>query len=229
MSFPKPNLFLSLLSLCVVASFGDVCLADTIQGQASFNETQIVDGDDGVFSTVSIAESGIIQDVSVTIENINHTSVGDLVAELRFLGNGGPSGPGGNPAYLFFRPNVDDSGLLGSRSNLDGSYTFTTNGNDSSFWTESSIPDDEVVNNQIDYFASDADGNFHDLAGPDFFEGFDAQGDWQLVIRDENAFGLNEGSVEGWSIEFHVNAIPEPSTAVFLMCAASTALLKRRR
>lgn len=185
-----------------------------VMGQGVFESPAILDNGGDVVSTINITDAGFIQDIRVTILGIQHTNVGDLVAELRYLGPGGPSGPGGQPAYLFFRPNVDMTNTLGSRGNLDGNYTFTTDPSDANFWSETAIPDDETVNDELDYFASDINGDFHDLSGPNFFGGFNTVGEWQLVIRDDNSFGLNEGSVEGWNIKFVVTPIPEPSAAL---------------
>ena len=143
----------------------------------------------------------------------------------------GPSGPGGEPAYLFFRPNVDEVDVIGSRGNLNGSYTFTDDPADADFWSESAIPDDMDIPDTTPFFASDVDGLYHDLGGPGFFDGINVQGDWQLIITDANT-GVNEnndGTVRSWTVEFHVTPIPEPGSAAMIGLAAVVALSRRRK
>lgn len=219
----------STLMLCLglAASFAQ---ADSIIGDGVFSNTELSDANPEVMSTITITDSGFIKNISVTINDIQHTNTGDLIAELRFLGPGGPSGPGGLPAYLFFRPNVDAIDTVGSRGNLNGNYTFTDDPTDNDFWLESAIPDDQDVPSQEPYFASDMFGIYHDIGGPDFFDGFNARGDWQLIITDANT-GINEnndGTVQGWTIEFHVIPIPEPGGAV-IMPLMALVLSRRRR
>ena len=217
--------------VCSVLSVS-FCHADIIEGSGIFSNSELSDANNEVMSTITITDSGIIRNISVTINNIEHSNTGDLIAELRFLGPGGPSGPGGLPAYLFFRPNVDDVDLVGSRGNLNGDYTFTDNETDADFWSESAIPDDEDVPDNVPYAASDQFGVPHDLGGPNFFEGFNVEGEWQLVITDANtgANENNDGTVDGWTIEFHVDAIPEPGfTAIFATLSMIAAGYRRRK
>lgn len=219
----KFSIFHFAVLVAASLTFVNVSIADEVIASNSFDDGAIVDGSDGVFSTVTIQEQGIIEDISVTINGIEHSAVGDLIAELRFLGDGGPS----EPAYLFFRPNALN-GTLGSRSNLSGDYTFTSDPDDANFWSESAIPDDETVPSDLPFFQSDENGDFHDLGGPEFFEGFNSAGQWQLAIIDAEDFGNNEGTVEGFTLQFHVSAIPEPaSTGIF--AAALLMMVRRRR
>lgn len=209
--------FVLAMNACVVQA--DV----TVSGSGTFGTTAITDANNEVFSTVSIAESRTITDISVTIEGLEHSNAGDLIAELRFLGPGGPA----NPAFLFFRPNVDGTGTLGSLSNLNGDYTFTSDPSDSDFWAESSIPDDETVSDSEDFFFSDPGGDFNDLSSSEFFGGLSTQGEWQLVITDGNSFGNNEGSVQGFTINFET--IPEPSTGLVLLGLGAFFGARRRK
>ncbi len=216
---------LSIPCTIAIALATSFCFADEIVESGTFDSPSLSDNGEAAVSTITIMDQGLIQDISVTINNLQHTSVGDLVAELRFVELGG--GGGGNPAYLFFRPNLEP-GTIGSRANVSGNYTFTTDEDDESFWSESAIPDDETVDTSLDYFASDENGEFHDLAGPQFFGAMNVQGLWQLYIRDVEDFGNNEGSVEGWTIQFHVTAIPEPSCGVLLIAILAFPALRRR-
>lgn len=210
------SIFVLMISVCAVE-------ADTVGGQQFFtNSGTITDVDNQIMSTISIAETGIITDISVTLEGVNHSEAGDLIAELRFLGAGGPT----EPAFIFFRPNVDGAPVQGSLASLNGNYTFTSDNTDADFWAESSLPDDESVPTNQEFFFSDEGGDFNDLSSSQFFGGQQVQGPWQLVITDANAFGNNEGSVQSWSIEFET--IPEPSTALVL-CGLGTLVAIRRR
>lgn len=207
--------------------------ADVIEATNLFANTELSDANTQVSNTITITDTGIIKSLSVTINNLEHTAAGDLIAELRFLGPGGPSGPGGEPAYLFFRPNVDDIDVNGSLSNLNGDYTFSDDPNGANFWTESAIPDDETVPDNLTYFASGENAEFNDLGGVGggFFGGFDVAGDWQLIVTDANT-GItenNDGTVGGWTIEFHVEPIPEPTTGAIVALVAGFAAMRRRR
>ena len=211
-----------LLATLLTLSFALSVNADLLTGQGTFDPPAIPEGG-SIFSTISIADAGILDDISITIQGLSHTNAGDVSAELRFTGDGGPDD--GNPAYVFFRPNFDGVGV-GSEANLGGNYTFTTNPQDNDFWAESSLPDDEQVPNQ-DYFFSDENGDFHDLSSEEFFGGVNPTGEWQLVITDNNAFGNNLGSVQGW--ELNITTIPEPASAAIIVSLASAAMIRRRR
>lgn len=222
----------ALLS-CLVLTCG-IASADVIEGTTIFETTELSDDNNQVSSIINITDTGIVKNISVTINNLEHTSAGDLVAELRFLGPGGPSGPSGEPAYLFFRPNVDGLPIEGSDSNLNGDYTFTDNPDDANFWLEAAATNDmETISDQQAYFASDIGGNFNDIGGVGggFFGGFNVAGDWQLIITDANT-GINEnndGTVTGWTVEFHVQQVPEPATGAIVALAAGFAAMRRRR
>ena len=216
-------------AFCLLMLCAKPCFADDIWGAASFDNGNILDEPNNqVLSTITITEAGIIEDITVTIEGIEHTNVGDLIAELRFIGT-----MTAEPAYLFFRPNVDGADIIGSRSNFGdglggrGTYSFGSSGAD--LWQESAIGDSEDVPQQ-QYFTSDENGEFHDLGGPQFFEGFNTLGQWQLVITDDNSFGNNVGFVESWSIDFDVVAvIPEPATSTLFGIAIAMIAIRRRR
>ena len=120
------------IALCWLWSI-NVVSADSIEGTGIFANGELSDNNPEVVSTITITDSGIIKNISVTINGFEHTNTGDLIAELRYLGPGGPSGPGGEPAYLFFRPNVDAGDLVGSQGDLEGNYTFTDDPNHADF------------------------------------------------------------------------------------------------
>ncbi|MEM9411348.1 MAG: hypothetical protein AAGA30_09560 [Planctomycetota bacterium] len=220
----------AVIALVCLLSITSESKCDVVSGSGTFANGSIVDDpmNNEVFSVISIAEAGLIEDISITITGLEHTNAGDLIAELRFLNQSTAE-----PAYLFFRSNVDTAGSLGSRANLDGNYTFTSNqvnGNPTgaNFWSESALPDDETVNDGVEYFTGDTNGDFHDLSGPAFFGGENTVGDWQLVITDANPFGNNEGSVVGWTIEFDTVAIPEPTVPVVWVVAVLGFVNRRR-
>ncbi len=217
----------SALSLFPVLTACPPAYADEIVGSGSFEQPEIMNGE-SVFSTITITQAGLIQDISITIQDIEHTAVGDLVAELRYLGDGSSDG-GVSPAYLFFRPNVGDSMLPGSLANLNGDYTFTTDPDDRRFWSETAVPDNVTVDSSLPFFTSDANGDFLDLAGEDFFGGQDTRGEWQLVVSDATLTGNNFGSVQGWTLRFDATVIPEPSVFLLLCLSCCPLAICRHR
>ena len=68
------TLALLLIFFCNQSLFGD-----NIVGEAGFDNGNILNapGENTVMSTISIMESGLIEDITVTIQGIEHTNVGD--------------------------------------------------------------------------------------------------------------------------------------------------------
>ena len=222
----------AILAVCI-----GFCLTAGTSAQIVATSTDLADntmipddgpGSDGIVSIINIMENEIIKDISVTVNDLQHSSLGDLTIELRYLGPVTTNNFGTAP--LLDRVGVEGTGLPGDKSNLDGNYSFTSNFGtdpDISFWSEAAnTPEDEVVNPDIDYFASDDTGNFFDIG--DFFAGNSTFGQWELRIADLNDLGNEIGSVDSFTINFESNAVPEPSTAAIL-CLAGLGLATRRR
>ena len=227
----------------IVLAGGIFCLALTVFADVTAtstdidNDTMIPDNgasSDGVVSIISILDVEIIQDVSFTIHDLKHSSLGDLVAQVRYVGTGTGNGGGNNPnsAPLFFRVGVEGTALPGDKSNLLGDYTFTSNflvDPDTSLWSEAAnTAEEDVVDPNINYYASDATGAFFDIKKHWF--GGTTSGDWELKLIDQNDFGSEIGSFDGWTINFDsTTAIPEPAGATAIFVGGIAILLRRRR
>ena len=221
-----------ILAICACVFATSTGFADvTVTSTDLDPDTAIPDdgpGTAGITSIVNIMEDEIIEDVCVHINGLEHTSLGDLTAEIRYLGgpNGGPS------AYvpLFDRVGVEGTGLPGDKSNLFGNYTFTSNfleDPDTSFWSEAAdTPEDVVVNAGNDYFASDDTGAFFDIGA--FFAGQSTAGQWEFRMRDLNDLGNEIGNVDSFTLELKTSVVPEPASAA-LLCLGGLALAVRRR
>jgi len=197
---------------------------------------------------ITVVENEIIQDVSVTIEGLNHTFAGDLVATLtRLDSNGLVVGPS---IDLFNRIQVANgpAGNPGDSSDFNGSYTFasfdpTNLANPSSIWSAADdFTQDEFIPNTIpgaqptfstfnqtignSYFASDEVETPLDFAS--VFGGQSTQGIWQVQISDQNI--ENVGSFTGVTINFDsVPVVPEPGSIGLLAAGALGFLVRRRR
>ena len=202
--------------------------------------------------TINVVDNEVIQDISVTIEGLQHTFAGDLVASLSRTDANGvltsiqlfdriqrANGPGGN---------------FGDSSNFDGNYTFSSfeadpanASNPASIWSEAdSIPTTDTIpvslasqltaNTFFDsipgsYFATDAIETPLSFAtnpnGTNRFAGQSTQGAWTFRIQDENL--NNVGSFTGVTINFQSTAIPEPGSVGLLIGAVGLVCLRRRK
>ena len=204
--------------------------------------------------TINVVENEIIQDVSVTIEGLEHTFAGDLVASLTRLNADGTPGPS---IQLFDRIQLANGppGNFGDSSNFSGNYTFSsiesdpTNAiNPASIWSAADdIPTTDVIPTsqpsqltaatfaetiQNSYFATDnvetplSFATFGD--GTNRFAGLSTAGTWIFQIQDQNA--QNEGSFTGVTINFQsAAAIPEPGSAGLLAVGAVGGFFYLRR
>lgn len=222
-------LFRTLVTACICVFATTASYAQVIsQTSTDLAENTPIpdDGADtvGISSIINIMENEIVEDICVTINGIEHTSLGDLTAEIRYLGpnNGGTS----EFVPIFDRVGGGD-GLLGDNSNLFGNYTFTSNPNDSDFWSEAAnTPEEVVVNAGNTYFATDSTSALSDIG--EAFRGFNTAGQWELRIRDLNSLGDEVGTVDSFTLDLKTSAIPEPTSAA-LLCLGGLALAGRRR
>lgn len=202
--------------------------------------------------TINVVENEVIQDISVTIEGLEHTFAGDLVASLSRTESDGTV----TSIQLFDRIQVANGppGNFGDSSNFSGNYTFSsfeadpTNGsNPASIWSAADdIPTTDTIpvsqSGQLtsstffdsipnSYFATDSIENPLSFAtnadGTNRFAGQSTAGQWNFQIQDQNR--ENVGSFTGVTINFQSTAVPEPGSVGLLALGAVGGFFYLRR
>ncbi|MEQ9233156.1 proprotein convertase P-domain-containing protein [Coleofasciculus sp. E2-BRE-01] len=136
---------------------------------------------DGVASfqdEIVVTENIAISNVTVTLKNLEHTWVGDLIAQLRHLESG-------VVVDLFRRPGQPQFSSSGYSNDLNGDYSFNDNFSrsfDSVAASHGVIPS----------------GNYCASQTLSVFEGRPSAGTWQLIINDCSAG--DSGSLESWTL-----------------------------
>ena len=203
--------------------------------------------------TINVVDNEIIQDISVTIEGLQHTFAGDLVASLSRTD---PATGVITSIQLFDRIQLANgpSGNFGDSSNFSGEYTFssfesdpTNAANPASIWSEAdSIPTDQIIPTSLSgqltantfadtipnsYFATDSIETPLSFAtnpdGTNRFAGQSTEGVWNFQIQDQNA--NNVGSFTGVTINFQSTAVPEPGSVGLLAVGAVGGFFYLRR
>ena len=204
-----------------------------------------------VVRTITVTQNEIIQDIAVTIEGLNHTFLGDLVATISKVDSSGNviTGANGNllSATLFSRVQVSQGplGFPGSSSNFNGDYTFVdqtgVGRNPRDLWAEVELEDSsfEVLPSQPNqstinqfssivpgaFFATDSVDNPVSLAN--IFAGESTEGTYEFRIRDER--DTAEGSFTGVTLNFQSIAVPEPAMGLMAVALGGLFLTRRRR
>ena len=236
-------------ALCAVAILTSLANADVLnqRDDTNGNQTPIEIGPSNTFRTISISQNEMIQDLSITVEGLQHNFAGDLVAILRKVDPASPTRASLAASNIFNRINggTEDSNFGSSLNPGQGAnYTFTSTGgpaaiSPSNIWTvgatlgpDAPIPSSSssVEGNAI-YSASNSNvvGN-NQVSLANAFNGQTTGGEWEFLIRDENNQGIN-GSFTGITLNFEstpISAIPEPGS-VGLLAMASLGLCMRRR
>lgn len=136
---------------------------------------------DGVASfqdEIVVTENIAISNVTVTLKNLEHTWVGDLIAQLRHLESG-------VVVDLFRRPGQPQFSSSGYSNDLNGDYSF----NDSFSRSFDSVAASHGVI---------PSGNYCAIQPLSVFEGRPSAGTWQLIINDCSAG--DSGSLESWTL-----------------------------
>lgn len=170
----------------------------------------------GASSTINVAESGPLVSVTITLKNLTHTWVGDLIATL--------TNANGN-VFLFNRIGRVNTGF-GDSSDFGGDYTFSDTGPynplaSGDIWAEAALGGGTYILRSGTYYASGANSAaqismFNALQG-------DINGNWTLNISD-NAGG-DVGALGAWNIT--IEYIPAPG-AIALLGLAGLAGRRRR-
>ncbi|MEM7453726.1 MAG: proprotein convertase P-domain-containing protein [Planctomycetota bacterium] len=168
-----------------------------------------------VSETATITRSETINDLSITLNDFDHTWVGDLVGTLTHVNTG-------TEVTIFNRVDVYGTSGSGDGSNMFGDYTFGDGGDD--FWREANSGNSSYVLSPGMYEATDEQGNVNSLQAA--FAGESTAGVWRLTIEDADA---NEsGSFGSWQINFS-STIPEPTSLGVVAGLLGLAAIARRR
>lgn len=143
------------------------------------NGGNIPDGHGSFQDDIVVTENFCITDVTVTLENLVHTWVGDLMVRLRHLETD-------TVVELFRRPGQPHFSSSGYSNDLMGDYSFNDH-NPYSFETAA------ATNTVI------PSGNYTALQPLSMFEGLPATGTWRLVITDCSAG--DSGSLGSWRLD----------------------------
>lgn len=213
----KTSLALAALALTASAH------ADVYTGQGG----SIADNNSaGSDFTITVDDSMIVSDLSVTLTNFRHSFIGDLVATLTHE-------PTGRSITLFDRVGrvTTSSSSDGDSSNLHGNYAFADGG--SNLWAAAAAGNNGTKIASGTYEATGSGIGANASTGPgsvsfaSTFDGIDAHGDWVLNLSDRST-GDRLNNDWTWSMDF-VAAVPGPGPLALLATAGAICGLRRRR
>ena len=154
----------------------------TTQAHASTfvgNGGDIPDGSGSFQDDIIVTENFNITDVTVTLKNLVHTWVGDVVVRLRHVESE-------TVVELFRRPGQPQFSSSGYSSDLNGNYSFN----------DHFINDFEAAASENVVIPS---GNYASLQPLSAFRGLPATGTWRLLINDYSAG--DSGALGSWSLD----------------------------
>jgi subtilisin-like proprotein convertase family protein len=157
----------------------------------------------GASSSIVVSGAGSVQGLTVTLQGMSHTWVGDLIISLS---NGSTS------IDLINRPGVPELGTVGFSWNLLGDYTF----DDAAGTTF------ESIGNGVGSTFNLPSGSYAPEQALSGFNGGSFNGTWTLTISD-NA-GLDTGNLQGWTL----TNVPAPSALALLGLGGVVAGRRRR-
>ena len=211
---PTMKILLLMTMLCV-SSFGASIT------QISAVGASIPDNDPaGVSVDLIFVDARLITgNLSVTINSLLHTWIGDLSATLTHVGTG-------TTVSLFQRPGRTSSGS-GCGAHFNGSYTFSDLGSS----TLGAVCPASGADVPPGTFRASADvGASDELAVilGSAFNGQSAGGTWRLFLSDQS--GLDTGSFASWTLQADVapTASPEPAALAMLATGLGFLALARR-
>ncbi|NCR36231.1 MAG: proprotein convertase P-domain, (modular protein) [Microcystis aeruginosa S11-01] len=169
---------------------------------AGFN---IPDGNaTGASSTIVVPDSFSITDITVTLNSLTHTYVGDLIATLTHVDTG-------TTVSLFNRIGRGSGG--GDSSNFGGNYSFNDafTGN---LWAVAASGGSSFVIPSGNYFPTGA-GSSTLVPMLTSLSGELSSGTWRLTISDNVA--QDTGALGSWALNLQGTPIPESSSVLGLL------------
>lgn len=158
----------------------------------------------GASSSIVVTDAGNLIDLNVTLNNMAHTWVGDLIIRLS---------NGSTTVTLIDRPGVPQISTVGFSWNLLGNYTF----DDAAGTTF------ESIGNAVGTAFNLPSGSYAPEQALAAFNGQSLAGTWTLSISD-NA-GLDTGSLGSWTL---TAVVPAPSAMALLGLGGLVAGRRRR-
>ncbi|MCA2709328.1 MAG: proprotein convertase P-domain-containing protein [Microcystis sp. M015S2] len=165
----------------------------------------------GASSTIVVPDSFSITDITVTLDNLTHTWIGELIANLTYV-------PTNTTVSLFNRIGRVSSEGFGDSSNFNGTYSF----NDAftgDIWAVAASGNTSFVIPSGNYFPTGASSSTL-VPMLTSLGGSQTAGDWRLTISD-NA-GLNTGALGSWTLNLQGTpiapvSVPESSSGLGLL------------
>jgi hypothetical protein len=139
----------------------------------------IPDGSGSFQDDIIVTDNFKITDVTVTLNDLVHTWVGDLIVRLRHLETE-------TVVDLFRRPGQPKFSSSGYSNDLNGDYSFNDH---STCDFEAAAAENAVI----------PSGNYTSVGSLSAFSGMSAAGTWRLTINDCSAG--DSGSLGSWSLE----------------------------
>jgi hypothetical protein len=173
----------------------------------------------GGSSTITITDNSTITDITVTLNNLTHTWLGDLTASLTNINTG-------TTVDLFNRVGRTGGSGVGDSSNFGDNYNFNTayTGN---LWTTAAGLGDSSNIPSGNYFPTTVNGGVSLLSA---FNGQSLQGTWVLNIKD--SFADDTGSLGSWNISGQSVSVPEPASVLGLLAfgaMGASSVVKRKQ
>lgn len=180
----------------------------------------------GISQDLIISDASTINDLTVTINGLTHSWVGDLIATFTKVSSG-------TTVALFNRVGKLGGSGATDASNLNGNYGFNISGSD--LWAAASLGTTSFNIPAGTYFASTSKSsgalNVAVASSPTLsaFYNQSLSGTWRLTISD-NAGG-DTGSFQSFTVsgDATTSAVPEPLTILGAMTAAGFGAVFKRR
>lgn len=175
----------------------------------------------GFVSEIVIDDEFVVDALTINLNGLFHTWIGDLVVFVSYDGVDGTAG-----SSLFNRVGKTNATTgFGDNSNLAGTYSFNDGGGDLWAAAAAASGSGDIVAPGV-YFASGGlDPAPLSLNG--LFVGLNAKGTWRISIVD--AAGGDLGTLESWSIDFVKSPVPAPGALALLGLGGLLGARRRRR